>query len=212
MPIEGHRAGVASRPSASVEPMAVTDSELLGAVEAAYRQHFEVAPSRASISFLGVEQIEVLRYADGERDHYLSLGMARYPMTDPSAMVVEEGVGPRAELLVTAVGPVEGLWRNLAILAAAPAVEGAVYTAGNRIDLGEPLCAGSRCTGAVIAAGPLHPVPVMQVSDVEILQLLPATSTELAWARIHGSDELQRLWREAGTDLIDLKRDAVSLP
>jgi hypothetical protein len=125
---------------------------------------------------------------------------------------VEEGVGPRAELLVTAVGAVEGLWRNLAILAAAPAVEGAVYTAGNRIDLGEPLCTGSRCTGAVVAAGPLHPVPVMHVSDVEILQLLPATSTELAWARIHGSDELQRLWREAGTDLIDLERDAVPLP
>jgi hypothetical protein len=192
--------------------MAVTDTELLGAVEAAYRQHFEVAPARASVSFLGVEQIEVLRYADGERDHYLSLGMSRYAMTDPTATVVDDSIGPRAELSVTAVGQVEGLWRNLAILAAAPAVEGAVYTAGNRVDLGEPLCAGSRCTGGILSAGPLHPVPMLGVSDVEILQLLPATSTELAWARIHGSDELQRLWRDAGTDLIDLARDAVPLP
>ncbi|MCW2523400.1 MAG: Suppressor of fused protein [Frankiales bacterium] len=191
--------------------MAVTDSELLGAVEAAYRQHFEVAPARASVSFLGVEAIEVLRYADGERDHYLSLGMSRYPMTDPAATIVDEAVGPRAELSVTAVGLVEGLWRNLAILAAAPAVEGAVYAVGNRIDIGQPLCTGSRCTGGVISAGPLHPIPMAEVSDVEVLQLLPATATELAWARVHGSDELRRLWDEAGTNLIDLGRDAVPL-
>ena len=191
--------------------MTAPDSEVLSAVEAAYRQHFEVAPARASISFLGVEPIEVLRYGDGERDHYLSLGMSRYPMTDPAATIVEEGVGPRAELLVTAVGVAEGLWRNLAILAAAPAVEGAVYTVGNRIDIGQPLCTGSRCTGGLIAAGPLHPIPLAGVSDVEVLALLPATSTELAWARIHGSDELRRLWEAAGTNLIDLGRDAVPL-
>jgi hypothetical protein len=191
--------------------MAVTDAELLATVEAAYREHFEVAPARASVSFLGVEPIEVLRYADGERDHYLSLGLSRRPMSDPSAMVVDELAGPRAELLVTAVGRAEGLWQSLAVLAAAPAVEGAVYATGNRIDLGQPLCSGSRCTGGVLVPGPLHPIAVTGLSEIEVLQLVPATATELAWARVHGSEELRRRWLAASTDLIDLGRDPVGL-
>jgi hypothetical protein len=191
--------------------VATHDSNVLDAVEAAFRQHFEVVPSRASVSFLGVEPIEILRYLDGERDHYLSLGMSRRPMADPAAMVVEDEAGPRAELLLTATGRAEGLWRTIAILAAAPAVEGTVYTVGNRVDLGQPLCAGSRCTGALVSAGPLHPIPSADGGDVIVLQLLPATATELAWARIHGSDALRDVWAVAGTVLTDLSRDAVGL-
>jgi len=186
-------------------------SDVLLLVESAYRQHFETAPARASVSFVGVDPIEVLRYPDGRADHYLTLGMARYPMADPSGDVIATDSDPRAELLLSAAGRPEQLWRALAVLAAAPAVEGAVYQAGNRVDLGEPLCAGSRCTGGVLAASELQPIAVPGMADVGILRVLPATSTELAWARVHGSEQLRQRWEAAGTDLTDLMRDPVGL-
>lgn len=185
--------------------------DVLATVEAAYRQHFEVAPARASISFLGVEPIEVLRYADDGRDHYLSLGMSRYPMADPGATVVDEATAPRAELMLSVSGRYEEVWRRVAILAAAPAVEGAVYASGNRVDLGEPLCPGSRCTGAVLESSALQPVAVPGIAEVLVLRLLPATQTELAWARVHGSEALRQRWQDTGTDLADLMRDPVAL-
>jgi hypothetical protein len=191
----------------------VTDhgSGVLETVEAAYREHFEVAPDRASVSFVGVEQIEVLRYADGVRVHYASLGMSRYPMADPADLVVDATTAPRAELLVTATGQADDLWRQLAVLAAAPAVEGAVYSVGNRVDLGEPLTAGSRCTGGILAHGPLQPIAVAGIADVVVFAVLPATATELAWARVHGTEALLQRWQAAGTELADLARDPVAL-
>ena len=163
------------------------------------------------MSFLGVDPIEVLRYPDGAADHYLTLGMARYPMTDPSTVVVESAGAPRAELMVSATGRPERLWRALAVLAAAPAVEGAVYQVGNRVDLGEPLCPGSRCTGGVLAASGLQQIVVEGLADVQVLRVLPATQTELAWARVHGSEQLRQRWQAAGIDLMDLLRDPVEL-
>ena len=155
--------------------------------------------------------IEVLRYTEAPLEHYVSLGMARYPMADPNEVVVDAGSAPRAELLLTTKGRPEDLWRQLATLAAAPAVEGAVYAHGNRVDLGQPLCAGSRCTGGVFTAGPFRPIQVSGVAEVTVLCLLPATATELAWARVHGSEALKQRWSDAGTDLADLARDAVAL-
>ncbi len=185
--------------------------DILQLVEAAYRQHFEVVPARASVSFLGVEPIEVLRYPDGAIDHYLSLGMSRHPMADPNEFVVEADSGPRAELLLSAVGRPDSLFRMLAVLAAAPAVEGVVYQAGNRVDLSEPLCAGSRCTGGILGVTELQPIEIPGFAAVQVLQVLPATQTELAWARVHGSEQLQQRWLAAGTDLTDLMRDPVAL-
>lgn len=185
--------------------------DILPLVEAAYRQHFEVAPARASVSFLGLDPIEILRYPDGVVDHYLSLGMSGHPMSNPSELVIATESAPRAELLLSAAGRPEPLWRNLAVLAAAPAVEGAVYRVADRVDLGEPLCPGSRCTGGVLAAAELRPIPVPGLAAVHVLQVLPATGTELAWARVHGSEQLQQRWLAAGTDLTDLLRDPVEL-
>lgn len=185
--------------------------DILQLVEAAYRQHFEVAPARASVSFLGLDPIEILRYPDGAVDHYLSLGMSRHPMSDPSEVMIATETAPRAELLLSAAGRPEPLWRNLAVLAAAPAVEGAVYRSANRVDLGEPLCPGSRCTGGVLADAELQPITLPGLADVQVLRVLPATQTELAWARVHGSEQLQRRWLAAGTDLTDLMRDPVEL-
>lgn len=184
---------------------------ILQLVETAYRQHFEVVAARASVSFLGLEPIEILRYPDGRTDHYVSLGMSRHPMADPGSQVIAAQSAPRAELLLSAAGRPEPLWRNLAVLAAAPAVEGAVYQVGNRVDLGEPLCPGSRCTGGVLITAGLEPIAVPGVADVHVLRVLPATQNELAWARVHGSEQLQQRWLAAGTDLADLMRDPVDL-
>ena len=97
------------------------------------------------------------------------------------------------------------------MLAAAPAVEGAVYQVGNRVDLGEPLCPGSRCTGGMLTVADLQPIAVAGVADVQVLRVLPATQTELAWARVHGSEQLHQRWLAAGTDLANLMRDPVEL-
>lgn len=191
--------------------MTGASSDLLDLVEAAYRQHFEVVPDRASVSFLGVEPLEVLRYSEGSADHYATLGMARYPMNDPAETTIATSTGPRAELLVTATGRPERLWRALSVMAAGPAVEGAVYQPGNRLDLGEPLSPGSRCTGAILIASELRPIAVPGVADVQVLRVLPATPTELAWARVHGSEQLRLRWQASGTDMTDLMRDPVEL-
>lgn len=183
---------------------------MLELVAAAYREHFEVEPDRASVSFVGVEPIEMLRFREGSLDHLLSLGMSRHPMTDAAAEVLTES-GPRAELLMSIHSGASDVWRRVAVLAAAPAVEGIVYSVGNRVDTGEPLVVGSQCTGGVLAAGALLPVNVGADGEVVILQLLPATQNELAWARVHGSEALQQRWSDAGTDLADLHRSGVDL-
>ena len=184
----------------------------LAAVEAAYHQHYESAPVRAAVSFVGVEQILVLRYEWREcRDQpvaysYLSLGMSRYPMADPAAPVVQSRAAPRAELLISTLGRVDDVWRRLAVLAAGPAVEAAVYRIGTRIDLGEPWCSGSRCAGALVVESTLRPVSVPGLAEIAVLQLLPASPTELAWARVHGSDALIQRWQRDRVELRDLLR------
>jgi len=102
------------------------------------------------------------------------------------------------------------VWRKLAVLAAAPAVEGVVHTPGMSLDLGEPLSAGSACTGVVITESPLADVRTA-VGPVSVLQAVPATATELAWCRVRGSAALRERWSDAGTDLLDLTRRAVAL-
>ena len=200
----------------------------LALVEGAYRQHYETAPARASISFVGVESIEILRYQEfGEEPSgktrltanspesvatsYLTLGMSRHPMTESSATMVDASTAPRGELLLSVLGFPDDVWRRLAVLAAAPAVESAVYRVGMRVELGEPWCAGSRCTGAVVAPGPLADIPVPGLHPVTVFRLLPAAPVELAWARVHGSESLLERWRSAGTELRDLYRDPVVL-
>lgn len=185
----------------------------LAAVESALREHFAQQPVRATVSFLGVEPIEILRFEPvPDEVAYVSLGMSRRPMTPAGDSVVTSG-GPRAELMlqlrVTAPGA-DQVWRRLAVLAAAPAVEAVAYVPDMTVDLGEPLATGSRCTGAVVTTSPL---PAIASADgpVEVLQVLPATSTELAWARVHGAAGLRARWRERHCDLLDLARGAVAL-
>jgi hypothetical protein len=191
----------------------VTSPPVLTAVEAALVEHFGHRPQRASVSFVGVDPIEVLRFEPipGERA-YLSLGMARHPMTGAAEAVVSAD-GPRAELMLHLRDPTDDhgeVWRRLALLAAAPAVEGVVYVPGMSVDTGEPLTAGSACTGVVVHESAVAPIDT-DGSAVAILQIVPATSTELAWCRVRGSAALRDRWAEAGIDLLDLGRRPVPL-
>jgi hypothetical protein len=191
----------------------VSSPDLLDELGRVLADHFGQPPARASLSFLGVEPIEVLRFepVPGELA-YLSLGMSRRPMTPASEFVVGPE-GPRAELMLHVRGSnrrFEDIWRQVALLAAAPAVEGVVYVEGMTVDLGQPLCAQSRCTGVVVGLSPLAAV-VTGAGAVEVLQIVPATSTELAWARVHGTAALREKWAGADTDLLDLARTGVVL-
>jgi hypothetical protein len=183
------------------------------AVEQALCEHFGQRPARASVSFLGVEPIDVLRFEPipGERA-YLSLGMSRRPMTAAGDLVVGSD-GPRAELMLhvrAGDAGVDEVWRQLAVLAAAPSVEGVVYTPGLTVDLGRPLVPSSRCTGVVLAESRLADIETDN-GPVSVLQVVPATSTELAWCRVHGTPALRERWAGQQVDLLDLGRPPVAL-
>ena len=186
--------------------------DLLSRVERHLIEWFDAVPDRASVSFVGVEPIEVLRFAEpggGDRSWSLvTLGMSRQPMTTDSDLAA--GGRPRAELLLRCGGLGVDAWRQLAVCAAAPVVEGVVYQAGSTVDLGAPLCAGARCTGGIIEASDV-PTFWTEAEQVDILRLLPATSTELAWCRVRGAAALRERWAREATDLLDLSRAAVRL-
>ena len=186
---------------------------VLDAVEQALQEHFAQPAVKASVSFLGVEAIDVLRFEPiPDEVAYVSLGMSRRPMTSAQEVVVATD-GPRAELMLhlhSTTGGSGDVWRRLAVLAAAPDVEGVVYVAGMTVDMGEPLVAGSGCTGFIVTESPLDTVRT-EAGAVSILQVVPATSTELAWARVHGTPALQQRWAEHHSDLLDLGRRPVSL-
>jgi hypothetical protein len=193
--------------------------DILQSVEAAYQQHLAGPPARASVSFLGVEPIEVLRYpvvgsgAPGapSPSTYLTLGMSRHAMADPAATVIDEASAPRAELMLTVADPAGRAWRQLAVLAASPAVEGRVYRPGDRIGLGTPWSVDSRCTGAVVSSSVIPPIETPGTAAVAVLAITPATQTELAWSRVHGTDALLQRWADEHTDVTDLTRDPVRL-
>jgi hypothetical protein len=191
----------------------VASPEPRTAVEQALSEHFGQAPVRASVSFVGVDPIEVLRFEPipGERA-YLTLGMSRHPMTSAADPMLAAD-GPRAELMLHLADPADqfvDVWRQVALLGAAPAVEGVVYSVGMTIDLGQPLVPGSACTGAVITESPLRAIDTVR-GEVQILQIVPATQNELAWSRVKGSAVLRERWAERDTDLLDLGRGPVEL-
>jgi Suppressor of fused protein (SUFU) len=179
-------------------------------VEARLRTHFQSEPLRASVSFVGVDPIEVLCFAESGRTYLATVGMSRSLMSDPASPFVESDA-PSAELVLTVHDHQREVWRRLAVIAASPAVEGAVLSAGSRFDMTEPWLPGSRCTGAVFDQSSVGSLSFDGGSMVEFLQVLPATATELAWARVHGSADLQQIWADQQTDLADLYRGQAEL-
>ena len=98
-------------------------TQTLDLVRAHLRGHFGGdEPDSASVTFLGTEPIEVLRFRGGGLVHYVSLGCSRHPMTDPTEVVADPLRGPRAEIVLRLrdPGPATGIVRSLAVLAATP--------------------------------------------------------------------------------------------
>ena len=189
--------------------------DVLVAVEAHLVSVLGSDSGRATVSFLGVDRVDVLRFGPDPDDvvRYVTLGMSRAPMTDPAADVVTD-VGPRAEVVLTLHGLHDSVLRRLAAIAASPAVEGLVVAPGASIDLGEPLWDGSRCT-AVLVGEPGGLVPDVELGGgrepVRFLPLLPMTAQEAAYKRVHGAAALEAEWLRTGTDLRDAYRSTAPL-
>jgi hypothetical protein len=174
---------------------------------------------KGSVTFLGTESIDVLRFGpapDGLM-RYATVGMSLHPMSSAGAGTIDPA-GPRAELLLSlrarpgAGHP--GVLRSLAILASSPAVEGVVIGAGASLTLGEPLFEGSSAVAVLVAepGGLVGDLPLPgAVAPVQFLPLLPLTAEEAAFKRAHGAAALEERWLAYGTDLRDPARSSVSL-
>ena len=156
----------------------VTD-EVLARVEERLCAALGEPDARASVTFLGTDRIEVLRFRDtpgrdtaggaghgteadgaegrdtaGPLVRYATLGMSAQPMTDPAAALADPVRGPRAELLLSlraGLADTDQVLRPLAVLAASPQVEGVVVAPGSALDLGAPLWPGAPFTAVLVA-------------------------------------------------------------
>lgn len=163
-------------------------------------------PQRASVTFLGVEPIDVTRFAVGDDVVYVTVGCARRPMSDPNDLNPDPVRGPRAELVVRmhAGTSLPGLHRRLATVAAAPAVEGLILRTDALLDLGEPLWDGAPFSALVTVADDLADLVLSEPMDpVHFIRGIPITANEAAWFRLKGIDALREAWTEAGIDLAD---------
>jgi hypothetical protein len=197
---------------------------ILDQVRAHLRDHFAKAagPGRwgeadsASVTFLGSESIDVLRFRSTDGlVQYVSLGCSRHPMADPTEIVVDPHLGPRAEvtLCLRNPGPTSGLARSVAILAASPAVDGVVLGPDALIDLGSPLWAWpSRrvpFTAVLLGRSDVPDLPMEPPRDpVTFLSATPITATEAAWVRLKGAEAMRQAWESDGVDVLDPNRRA----
>ena len=207
-------------------------TDVLADVRARLREHFDRMgvdgePVVASVTFLGAESIDVLRFGpdlDGT-NHYVSLGCSRHPMLDPTDLVVGSESGPRAEVMVSLRGPTpNGLARSIAVVAAAPVVEGLVLVPDALVDLETPLWVMPSTDRSAAAAPVPSPFTAMLLSgsdidDVElpeprdpvtVLQATPITPTEAAWVRLKGAEAMREAWRADGVDVRDPRRRAAN--
>lgn len=176
--------------------------DLLDGVEAHVTRVLGPACARAAVTFVGTERVEVLRHDAGDLVHYVTLGMARMPLPDPSADVVTLD-GPRAELVLTLRGPRDGVLRALAAAAMSPFVENAVVSPGASLDTGEPLWPGARFTALLVGE---PGAPVGDLGDVSFYPVVPMTPNEAAFKRVHGAAALEERWLASGADPRDPDR------
>ncbi|WP_054816365.1 suppressor of fused domain protein [Nocardia arizonensis] len=191
---------------------------VLDTVRAGVLGHFGIAADRvdsASVTFLGVEPIEILRIVDGPFVHYATLGGSRHPMGDPADPLADPVRGPRAELVLTlraVAGSTAGLVRALGVLVATPAVEGVVLQPDALLDLGGPLFAAAPFTAVLLGDSDIPEVALPEPAEpVRYLTVTPVTATEAAWVRVRGARALREAWAEAGIDVRDPGRSAASL-
>ncbi len=194
-------------------------TDVLAEVRSRLSEHFDRIgaggePAVASVTFLGAESIDVLRFGpepDGT-NHHVSLGCSRHPMLDPTAMVVDGTGGPRAEVMVSLRGSTPtGLARSIAVVAASPAVEGLVLAPDALVDLETPLWEGAPFTATLLSAGDIAEVELPEPYDpVTVLVATPITPTEAAWVRLKGAEAMREAWRTDGVDVRDPRRRAAS--
>ncbi|MCB8902954.1 MULTISPECIES: suppressor of fused domain protein [unclassified Streptomyces] len=191
--------------------------EVLALVEARLRTALGEPDARAAVTFLGTDRIEVLRFIDGDLVRYATLGMSAQPMADPTAALADPVKGPRAELVLTVragLADTDRVLRPLAVLAATPQVEGVIVAAGASLDVGDPLWPGAAFSSVLVAesGGLVEDLELDEPMDpVRFLPLLPMTSNEAAWKRVHGAQALEERWLTQGTDLRDPLRRSVNL-
>lgn len=193
--------------------------EILALVEARLRTALGEPDARAAVTFLGTDRIEVLRFVDAEAGlvRYATLGMSAQPMADPTAVLADPVKGPRAELVLSVrsgLADTDKVLRPLAVLAATPQVEGVVVAPGASLDVGEPLWPGAPFSSVLVAepGGLVEDLDLDEPLDpVRFLPLLPMTSNEAAWKRVHGAQALEERWLANGTDLRDPLRRSVTL-
>ncbi len=192
-------------------------TQALDHVRAHLRDHFaDSEPDSASVTFLGTEPVEVLRFRGTDAVvHYVSLGCSRQPMTDPTQIVADPLRGPRAEIVLRLrdPGPATGIARTLAILAATPAVDSLVLAPDVLIDLGSPLWAWSSkrapFTAVLLGRSDIPDLPLEPPRDpVEFLSATPITATEAAWVRLKGAEAMRQAWQNDGVDVLDPNRPA----
>jgi hypothetical protein len=187
-------------------------TDVLAEVRARLSAHFAREPDAASVTFLGTQSFDVLRFGPGDDGviHYVSLGCSREPMTDPADLAADPVRGPRAEVAVSLRGPTPtGLARNVAVLAAAPAVEGLVLAPDALVDLGTPLWSGAPFTAFLLGRSEIDDVELPAPSDpVAVLSAIPITATEAAWVRLKGAEAMREAWRTDGVDVLDPGRKA----
>jgi hypothetical protein len=187
--------------------------------QAAARRHLEEffgseapqKPDVASVTFLGVERMDVLRFLRGDVYSYVSLGCSRHPMTDPSAAVADPVRGPRAEMVMRlrAGAPTVGLARSLAVIAATPAVDGIVLTDDLLVDLSAPLWQGAPFTAVLLGPSEIPDLPLDPPREpVRFLSAVPLTQTEAAWVRLKGAGAMRQAWADDDVDVLDPERRA----
>jgi hypothetical protein len=170
----------------------VSDNELRDYLVA----RFDREPDVASVTFVGMQPIDVLRFgpdADGVI-HYVSVGGSRHSEGTPT------------EVVVSLRGPatVAGLARSVAVLAAAPAVEGLTLAVDALVDLGQPAWNGAPFTAFLLGDSDVEPT-----AGLQFLRAIPITANEAAWVRLKGADAMRRAWQEDGVDVLDPARRAV---
>ncbi|MET0898185.1 MAG: suppressor of fused domain protein [Mycobacterium sp.] len=191
-------------------------TQVLTAVRAHLREHFaalglDAEPDSASVTFLGVERIEVLRFGPDRNGviHYVSVGCSRHPMGDPTQIAADPLHGPRAEVVVSLrdSAPTAGLSRAIALLAATPAVDGVVLQPDALIDLGATLWDGAKVSAVVLGVGAIPDLVLDPPREpVQFLSATPISANEAAWMRLKGIDELRRTWEQDGVDVRDPAR------
>jgi Suppressor of fused protein (SUFU) len=196
-------------------------TDVLLEVRTGLREHFAglgitAEPDVASVTFLGVESIDVLRFGPegfgSGKDavlHYVSVGCSRHPMDDPTEMVHDD-TGPRAEVTISLRGSTpSGLVQSIAVLAASPAIEGVVLLPDGLIDLESPLWTGAPFTALLLGVSGIADIHLPQpLSAVTVLSATPITATEAAWVRLKGADALREAWRVDGVDVLNPTRRA----